>query len=941
MDDFIKQIESLSPEKRELLELFLKEGPSGAALQKEEYVAPRDPLEEKLCAIWAKALGVERVGVNDNFFDLGGDSINSIQIIAQANQVGIRLTTSQLFEHPTVGALAEVVNRSRADEVAQSRVTEDLLNEGLSSGVEAQSLSRFPESEDIYTLSPTQQGMLFEILSASRPGLYFDQTLCVLHGELDLPAFGRAWQKAVDRHAALRTAVVWEGLSEPVQAVRKEARLQIEVQDWRDLSESDQHTRLADYLEADRARGFELSEPPLMRLAVIRLDSEKHQVVWSNHHLVLDAWCVGILLREIFAFYEALSQDEDDMRLPPAPAFREYISWLKRQDLTAMERYWREALRGFKPPDSPFSIGRPALRSGVNAEHRQKRFTLSVSLTPALEAFARRRRLTLNTIAQGAWALMQSHYSDAREVMFGAVFSGRPPEVAGIEAMIGSFINTLPVRTRVSADEPLSQWLAGIQDNQSKMQRYAFAPLRNVLNWSESPKGVPLFETIFVFMNAAADVSRLDTKRLKISDARSIGFSNYPLTIRLTPGSQWLLEALYDASRFDDAEIDRLAERFESLLAAMTADDSKRVGDLIEGFLEKQKPDQAPDAKARRQAMADRMKKIKPKALSSAGVVKSYRLIRENPLPLVIEPAVEGIDLTEWVRDNLEFIESELVESGGLLFRNFSVGSASEFERFVRAISTELLPYHERSTPRTHLGGNIYTSTEYPTHQDIALHNEFSYALKWPMKIFFHCQEPAEQGGETPLADSRQVFRLISPETRERFIRKNVMYVRNYGGGIDLPWQEAFQTADKLAVEEYCRNAPMQFEWMDGDRLRTRQVREAVAAHPKTGETVWFNQAHLFHVSNLGPEISQSMLDAFDESSLPRNAYYGDGSPIEPSALDEIREAYRRASIVFPWRRGDVLLLDNTLVAHGRKPYSGSRNVIVAMAEPFTRAAER
>ncbi|MUG92219.1 TauD/TfdA family dioxygenase [Scytonema sp. UIC 10036] len=304
--------------------------------------------------------------------------------------------------------------------------------------------------------------------------------------------------------------------------------------------------------------------------------------------------------------------------------------------------------------------------------------------------------------------------------------------------------------------------------------------------------------------------------------------------------------------------------------------------------------------------------------------------------PLVIQPKGQNFDLVTWTQSNIEFIEKQILKHGAILFRNFDVNDLLVFEKFMRVISPELLEYRERSTPRTELESNIYTSTEYPAREHIALHNEFSYAYTWPMKICFHCVKSATQGGETPIADCRKVFQAINPKIRERFIQQKVMYVRNYGSGIDLSWQEAFQTKDKSLVEEYCHKAPMEFEWKDDNRLRTRQVRPSVARHPKTQEMVWFNQAHLFHISNLELEVREALLELFKEEDLPRNTYYGDGFPIETSVLDEIREAYQQASMSFPWQEGDVLLLDNMLVAHGRKPFVGTRKIVVAMGEAFT-----
>jgi alpha-ketoglutarate-dependent taurine dioxygenase len=324
-------------------------------------------------------------------------------------------------------------------------------------------------------------------------------------------------------------------------------------------------------------------------------------------------------------------------------------------------------------------------------------------------------------------------------------------------------------------------------------------------------------------------------------------------------------------------------------------------------------------------------------SVSSDSLIETELLTPGVQLPLVIHPAVAGINLTEWAQRNREFIEARLIEHGGILFRDWRMPSVDEFERFaVASAGEDLMDYSYRSTPRSAVSGKIYTSTEYPADQSIPLHNEMAYSRAWPMNIWFHCVKAAEQGGETPIADSRRVFARIDPQVRERFMRNKVLYVRNYGGGLDLSWQNVFQTASKLEVEAFCREAGIEFEWRDGDRLRTRQVCQAVARHPKTGEMVWFNQAHLFHVSNLSPEIRDRFLAEFKEEDLARNAYYGDSSPIEPSALEEIRRAYQQETIIFPWQEGDILMLDNMLAAHGRNPFTGSRKIVVAMAGAFS-----
>jgi alpha-ketoglutarate-dependent taurine dioxygenase len=282
---------------------------------------------------------------------------------------------------------------------------------------------------------------------------------------------------------------------------------------------------------------------------------------------------------------------------------------------------------------------------------------------------------------------------------------------------------------------------------------------------------------------------------------------------------------------------------------------------------------------------------------------------------------------------NDPMLGEKLHDPGAILLRDTGLATADEFRRWLREGSPDLLDYDYGSTPRSQVTEGVYTSTEYPPHQHIPQHNEMAYTDRWPRRLWFFCARPAEQGGTTPLSDARAVLARLDPALRRRFEAHGVLYVRNYNLGVDLTWQQAFGTQDRAEVERRGRELGIAVQWGPDDLLTTRQVAQATTRHRITGEEVWFNQAHLFHISALEPAVQEALLGAFGEDSLPRNAYYGNGAPIETSALDEIRGVYGGLQREFPWQRGDVLVIDNVLVTHGRTPFQGPRSILVAMSE--------
>jgi hypothetical protein len=375
--------------------------------------------------------------------------------------------------------------------------------------------------EDIYRLSPLQEGMLFESLYAPEADAYVMQGSWTLEGDLDPSVLRQAWEQIVRRHAVLRTSFHWEEMERPHQVVHQEIpELPWTEEDWRGMPERQQ--RLEERHEADRRAGFDLRTAPLFRLLLVRLEDRLWNLAWTQHHLLLDGWSVSQVLRELFAVYTALLRGQSPRLAQPRP-FREYIEWLLRRDPRQAEAFWRRELAGFASP-TPLG-GReldPARRHAFGG-HGRVDAILDAGETAALSELARRHRLTLNTLVQGAWALRLRQVSGEEDVVFGVVVSGRPAaELPGVESAVGPFINTIPLRARLSPGERLLPWLAALQERQLEARRFEHSPLVEIQGWSEVPRDRPLFESLMAFEGSLYDPALTEgTEDVRVVDGRS------------------------------------------------------------------------------------------------------------------------------------------------------------------------------------------------------------------------------------------------------------------------------------------------------------------------------------------------------------------------------------------------------------------------------------
>jgi amino acid adenylation domain-containing protein len=436
--------------------------------------------------------------------------------------------------------------------------------------------------EDVYPLTATQAGMVFHRLSQADQGVYFQQLTFVLGGVPDAHLFTEAWQRVVDRTAVLRCHVVWEGADEWLQVVKRNVAVPVEYHDWTRLSETRRREELDQLLERDRAAGLDLGTAPLMRLTLVRLSGTELRVVWTFDHVLLDGWSVFHVLSDVFAAHAQLRQHAEgpsgagrtELALPVRPPFREFLRWLSAQDRHDGIGYWK-GLLGTLSEATPLPYDRQPVDAHRSRSRETARFELSIEESARLREFAQRNGLTVNTLVQGAWAMLLSRYSGQPEVVFGTTVSGRPPELPGVESMIGIFISTLPTRVAVDGHCDLVSWLRELQVSQSESRRFDFVPLTQLQGLSGLPGGVNLFDSLVVFENYPINDEIAAANGLDLSELEALETTNYALGVVVTTGRHLSFQLSYDHDLFNSDTVERMAGHLKTLLDR-TADDPYR-----------------------------------------------------------------------------------------------------------------------------------------------------------------------------------------------------------------------------------------------------------------------------------------------------------------------------------------------------------------------------
>lgn len=888
--------------------------------------AARNETEQQLVEIWKALLPVDEFGVEDNFFALGGHSLLATQVLTRIRQrLGVSLPMTALFKHNTVVSLAKVVSQAQRNDADPAT---DIIP-----------VSR----QEPLPLSYAQQRLWFMEQLEGPSGAYNIPVAIKLRGALNRQALQAAMDLLLQRHESLRTGFRMQG-DTPRQVIVDGLKANIAFHDLstlNDLDEAQRQSRAQQLIDEEAERPFDLTAPPMLRVALQRLQEDVHILQFTLHHITADAWSLGVLIREFAQCYEAFAEGAEPSLAALPIQYADYAHWQRsepqQQRLVRELDYWRQQLQGVPPVfDLPHDNPRPAQADyqGAAISH-----TLPASQVKALQAYGQGHNATLFMVLLNAFNSLLQRATGKHDFIVGTDIANR--EHPDLEDLIGFFVNVLPLRAQLSDGESFDDRLARLHDTTLGAYQHQQVPFDKLVEMLQPPRlnGVnPLVQVLFVMQNTPKDATSL--AGLELEELEPQGeTSKFDLAVFVDERENGDLNMrwLYRTSLFKAETVNRFTQGFLSLLDYL-ASQSDQTLDRWPWQLSQQRTTGPQTKGMRKKSKMQRLKGIQPARVRQSPVeqVRTSFLDSDSRLPLVVKPGLGELDPVAWAEQSRDWIEEQLQRHGGLLFRGFRLLDAPAFEQFAQAILPDLYGQYG-DLPKNKSGRNIYHSTPYPEQHMILFHNESSHLAKWPRKQWFYCEVPASRGGCTPIVDCRKVYQKLPAEILAPLEEKGLLYVRHFTDKLDVRWQDFFKTDDPQQVEARCLEEGMRWQWLEDDGLRIEQRCPAVTAHPDTGEKSFFNQVQLHHESCLEPEVRNNLKALFGPDRLPRNVYYGDGTPIPDTVMNAIGQVYEDCAVRFPWQEGDVAMLDNMLVAHARDPFEGERKICVAMGQMYQR----
>ncbi|WP_439686107.1 amino acid adenylation domain-containing protein [Cupriavidus oxalaticus] len=923
-------------------------------LMAQEGAPPATPTEQTVAGIWEALLPDVHVGRDSHFFRLGGHSLIATRVVARLRAAGhAQATLRDVFEAPVLRDFA-----ARLDGAAPA-----VAMVAMPALVAVSRTARMP-------VSLAQQRLwLVERLQGNAGAAYNMAGALRLRGPLELTALRQALAAVAARHEILRTAYPDDD-GEPYARIDAAADIGLPVIDLRALAPEARAAALREAMQEHASRPFDLGHAPLWRTTLLRCAQQEHVLLVAMHHLVSDGWSVGLLVNEITHGYRHALAPEQVAPLPPlALQYADYAAWqrdcLRGPALERLAAYWRGALAG-----APAALALPADRARppvARMEGDAVALRIDGERMAQVHALARAEQVTPFIVLLASFQCWLHRATGMDDLVLGTDVAGRHD--AALEPLIGFFVNVLPLRSRRIAGASFREVLAACRRDVLAAFEHDGLPFDRIVEAAGAPRDRsrnPLVQALFVLQNTPAGQFGMPGVEATMLPpvART---SKFDMALFLEPEGEQEAAPLrgdwvFASALFESATVARFAAEWLATLAALLRAPDQPADRATAPVTGAARPPQPKPEESRTmetsQRMAAKLGQLKslarprpaaaaPTAPAAAAVAQAAAAdpasqVRLRPLrageafPIVIEPAVPGLDPVAWAARSRELVAATLHRHAGIVFRGFDLPGPQAFEAFAEAMHPGLYGSYG-DLPKKEGGRNTYRSTPYPERQMILYHNESAHLERWPRKQWFFCELPSAVGGATPIVDCRELLRRLPPALAEAFARRQLMYVRTFTPRLDVDWRDFYKTGDRAEVEARCRAAGIDCRWLDGDVLQTRTVCPAIVSHPVTGERSFFNQVQLHHVSCLEADVREDLLEMVGLERMPRHVMFGDGTPIPDEAMALIGELYEACAVRFDWQRGDVVMLDNMLAAHARDPYEGPRKIVVAMGDMFDR----
>nr|WP_281284851.1 non-ribosomal peptide synthetase [Azomonas agilis] len=888
------------------------------------FSAPQDALEHQVARIWANVLGVAEVGRLEHFFEMGGHSLLATQVVARLNGDGhTGIGVRDLFNHPRL-----------CDFAARLRQVQPVTDNGPQ--------LRALGDKSSAPLSLAQRRLWIAEQFSQGSGAYGMPLALRLDGPLRAECLHQALQMLGQRHEVLRSAVDCDDEGEPLLLIQTSVDINLPFEDLRALDAAEQQLRVLEAQLGNLHQPIALDQAPMLRARLLRLSGEAHVLLLNVHHIISDGWSMALMVNELIASYSALVHGQVPKLESLAVQYSDYAIWQVEREraglLQASAQWWRIALHGSSgrlalPTDQP----RPAQASQAG---ENLTFDLPQATVKAVRECSVQWGVTPYMLLLAAFQLLMHRVSGQQDLLLGADVAGR--EHPDLEALIGFFVNVLPLRSQLDEQLDFAAWVARTRTtvlDASEHQALPFDLIVEAVGASRHLGMNPLVQVLFVMNDmpvAPTDLGGLQVQVLP----QAGGYSKFDMALFIDPVADgWRVTWQYATELFKAERIQALLRGWLDILDQVVGNPHIQLREItMSVHSEIVAAPAAVGGQPKKDKLANFLKRSAAVTVAKpANAVRETAMVPGQVFPLMIEPADVGLNLIDWVAANRADLERKLLVHGGIIFRGFGLKTPQDFEAFAEAVQPGLYGQYG-DLPKKEGGKNTYRSTPYPEQKMILFHNEGAHQDRWPRKQLFFCELPSPIGGTTPVVDCRMMYQRLPDALRQRLEEKGLLYVRTFTDKLDVSWQHFFKTESRAEVEYRCQVAGIQWRWLDNDELQIRTRCPAVIEHPITGQKSFFNQVQLHHVYCLDADVREDLLALYGLQRMPRHVYYGDGSPIEDADMALIGELYEACAVRFDWQIGDVVLVDNMLTAHARDPFQGPRKIVVAMGDMMERA---